>query len=106
MVAVAGFRSASAEALSLIGRAHIQKNELERGLDYYTRSLAVSPGQIHMAIRRAELLEKMNRPDEAREQLNTYARIFPENPDILIARSSGWIVGSAGLRRAACWRRW
>lgn len=80
----------SAEALSLIGRAYIQKNELERGLDYYTRSLAVSPGQIHMAIRRAELLEKLNRPDEAREQLNTYARIFPENPDILIAQAQ-WL---------------
>lgn len=80
----------SAEALSLIGRTYVQKNDQERALEYYTRSLAASPGQIHMAIRRAELLEDLNRPDEAREQLNAYARIFPENPDILIAQAQ-WL---------------
>ncbi len=77
----------SAEAMSLIGRAHLQKGELERALEFYGRSLAASPGQIHMAIRRAEVLEKLGRDDEAREQLNLYARIFPENPDILIAQA-------------------
>lgn len=80
----------SAEALSLIGRAWIQKGDLERGLEYYTKSLEAGPGQIHMVIRRAELLEQMGRPDEAREQLNLYARIFPENPDILIAQAQ-WL---------------
>ncbi|NCA82210.1 MAG: tetratricopeptide repeat protein [Opitutae bacterium] len=80
----------SAEAMSLIGRAHLQKNDLEAALDFYTRSLQASPGQIHMAIRRAELLEKMGRDDESREQLNLYARVFPENPDILIAQAQ-WL---------------
>lgn len=80
----------SAEAMSLIGKAYLQKGDLKRALDYYTRSLAAGPGQIHMAIRRAELLEKLNREDEAREQLNLYARIFPENPDILIAQAQ-WL---------------
>ena len=81
----------SAEAMSLIGRAYLQKNEQETALDFYTRSLQASPGQIHMAIRRAELLEKMGRDDESREQLNLYARVFPENPDILIAQAR-WLA--------------
>ena len=80
----------SAEAMSLIGRAHVQKGDLNRALEYYTKSLETSPGQIRMAIRRAELLEKIEREDEAREQLNLYARIFPENPDILIAQAQ-WL---------------
>ncbi len=78
------------EVLSLIGRAYVQKGEPGKGLDYYTRSLAVSPGQIHMAIRRADLLDTMGRVDEAREALNRYARIFPEHPDILIAQAQ-WL---------------
>ncbi len=80
----------SAEALSLIGRAWIQKGDLEKGLEYYTKCLDAGPGQINMVIRRAELLERMERADEAREQLNLYARIFPENPDILIAQAQ-WL---------------
>ncbi len=80
----------SAEALSLIGRAWIQKGDLNQGLEFYTRSLEAGPGQIHMVIRRAELLEQMGRPEEARDQLNLYARIFPENPDILIAQAQ-WL---------------
>ena len=81
---------ASTEALSLIGRAWIQKGDLEKGLEYYTRCLEMGPGQINMVIRRAELLERMDRPDESRELLNLYARIFPENPDILIAQAN-WL---------------
>ncbi len=80
----------STEALSLIGRAWIQKGDLEKGLECYTKCLEMGPGQINMVIRRAELLERMDRPDEAREQLNLYARIFPENPDILIAQAN-WL---------------
>ena len=80
----------SAEAMSLIGKAYVQKGDLTRALEYYTRSLEASPGQIQMAIRRSELLGKLDREDEAREQLNLYARIFPENPDILIAQAQ-WL---------------
>lgn len=80
----------SAEALSLIGKAHSQRGDLPRALEFFTRSLEASPGQIQLVVRRAELLEKMARDDEAREQLNLYARIFPENPDILIAQAQ-WL---------------
>jgi tetratricopeptide (TPR) repeat protein/peptidoglycan/xylan/chitin deacetylase (PgdA/CDA1 family) len=80
----------SAEAHSLIGRAWLQKGDLEHALESYTKSLEAGPGQVHMVIRRSELLERMDRSDEAREQLNLYARIFPENPDILIAQAQ-WL---------------
>ena len=80
----------SADAMGLIGRAYIKLAEPEKALEYYTRSLEVAPGQISMAIRRAELLDSMGREDEARQQLNLYARIFPENPDILIAQAK-WL---------------
>lgn len=80
----------NAEALELIGGAYIQMGDLKKGLDYYTQSLEAGPGKIYMVIRRAELLERMDRPEEARKQLNLYARIFPENPDILIAQAQ-WL---------------
>lgn len=80
----------SAEALEYIGLAWIQTGQLEKGLEYYTRALEAAPGQIHLAIRRAELLDQLVRPDDARQQLNLYARIFPENPDILIAQAQ-WL---------------
>lgn len=80
----------SSDAMGLIGRAYIRLAEPEKALGYYTRSLEVAPGQISMAIRHAELLDSMGRENEAREQLNLYARIFPENPEILIAQAN-WL---------------
>lgn len=86
----------SAEALSLIGRTHVQIGDLPAGVDYYRRSLDASPGQIALVIRLAELLDRMERSDESRDLLNLYARIFPENPDILIAQAQ-WL--DRGKRR-------
>lgn len=80
----------SADAMGLIGRAYLKMAEPEKALEYYTRSLEVAPGQISMAIRRADLLDSIGRENEAREQLNLYARIFPENPEILIAQAQ-WL---------------
>ncbi len=80
----------STDALGLIGMAYIKAEKPLEALKYYTRSLEIAPGQISMAIRRAELLDTLDRVDEAREQLNLYARIFPGHPDILIAQSK-WL---------------
>ncbi len=78
------------DALGLIGRAYVKLAEPEKALEHYTRSLAVAPGQIGLAVRRAELLDSIGQTDEARRQLNLYARIFPDNPDILIAQAE-WL---------------
>lgn len=79
-----------AEAMALIGRAYLKLGEAEAALDYYTRSLDAAPGQISMAIRRAELLDTIGRVDEARQQLNLYARIFPEHAAVIIAQAK-WL---------------
>ncbi len=80
----------SAEAMSLIGRTHVQKGDLEQGAAFYRKSLEASPGQVGLVTRLAELLDQMELSDDARDLLNLYARIFPENPDILIAQSQ-WL---------------
>jgi tetratricopeptide (TPR) repeat protein/peptidoglycan/xylan/chitin deacetylase (PgdA/CDA1 family) len=80
----------SADAMGLIGMAYIKLGEPEKALEYYTRSLDVAPGQISMAVRRAELLDSLDRTNESREQLNLYARIFPGHPEILIAQAK-WL---------------
>ncbi len=80
----------SAEALALIGRVHVQRDELEQGVDFYRRSLDANPGQVSLVVRLAELLDRLEQVDTSRELLNLYARIFPENPDILIAQAQ-WL---------------
>lgn len=79
------------EALMLIGDAYLRMGMEERAVEYYTRSLALNPGQITLAIRRARVLEQLGRDEESRDALNLYGRIFPQNVDILIAQA-GWLA--------------
>jgi len=80
----------SPEALMLIGDVHLRLQALDKALEYYNASLAADPGQIDLALRRAALLDNMNRSEESREALNLYARLFPQNMDVLLAQAE-WL---------------
>lgn len=76
--------------LMLIGDAQVRLGEIDAALDSYARSLDLDPGRISLAMRRAHLLELAGRQDEAVREINTYALLFPENSDVLIAQAD-WL---------------
>ncbi len=71
----------------LIGDAFARKGDLRRAVERYNRSLDLDPGQITLAIRRAGVLTLLGESAAAMESLNLYARLFPGNPDILLAQA-------------------
>ncbi len=78
------------EALMLIGDVHLRMQDMDKALDYYDLSLKENPGQIELALRRTALLDNMNRAEDARLALNLYARMFPQNMEILLAQAD-WL---------------
>jgi tetratricopeptide (TPR) repeat protein/peptidoglycan/xylan/chitin deacetylase (PgdA/CDA1 family) len=74
----------------LIGDAYVRLDEKELAYKYYTKSLNIDPGRVSFAMRLARLLEDMGRGEEAVEQMNTYALLFPENVDVLLAQAD-WL---------------
>lgn len=78
------------EALMLIGDVHLRMQDLDKALEYYDLSVKENPGQIELGLRRAALLDNMNRAEEARVSLNLYARMFPQNMDVLLAQAD-WL---------------
>ena len=76
----------NAKVLMLLGDVELALGAMDSALNYYDRSLEVDPGQFSLVVRRAEVLEKAGRVDEARESLNLYSRLFPGNTQVLTAQ--------------------
>ena len=74
----------------LIGDAYLRLNNLNQALTNYATSLDLDPGQIRLGLRRAGLLDSMGHAEEAMQQLNMFARLFPENIDIMLAQAE-WL---------------
>jgi Tfp pilus assembly protein PilF len=74
------------KACMLIGDALVRQGDLKSAAREYDRSLELDPGQISLAIRRATLSVSLGEPDKAADFLNLYARLFPGNPEILLAQ--------------------
>lgn len=82
----------SVEPLSLIGDVYLFTDDIEKAMQYYRRSLQVYPGQIELAMRNARLLDTAaGKPEAARDLLNFYARIFPNNSMVTLAQAA-WLV--------------
>lgn len=75
------------KASMLIGDALVRAGDLRGAAREYDRSLDLDPGQISLAVRRAGLSTSLEETDKAIELLNLYARLFPGNPDILLAQA-------------------
>lgn len=78
------------EALMLMGDASLRMYDAVKAIEYYASSLAINPGQINLAIRRSRLVDESGKPDEAREILNLYARVFPGNVQVVLAQAD-WL---------------
>ena len=75
------------KASMLIGDALSRLGDLKQAVQEYDRSLALDPGQLSLAIRRAEFYEAMGDPERTAESLNLYSRLFPGNADVLLAQA-------------------
>lgn len=76
--------------LMLIGDAYLRLNQVSTAVEYYDRSLELDPGQISLALRRVRILDDQGMEDEAIASLNLYARLFPDNPQVLLAQAE-WL---------------
>ena len=77
-------------APALLGDAYLRLGDLKQALSNYDASLALDPGQVRLALRRAGLLDNLGRAEESMNGLNMYARLFPENSDIMLAQAE-WL---------------
>jgi tetratricopeptide (TPR) repeat protein/peptidoglycan/xylan/chitin deacetylase (PgdA/CDA1 family) len=74
----------------LIGDAFMRLGDFKQALTNYDASLTQDPGQIRLALRRAGLLDSIGRAEDAMTSLNMYARLFPENTEIMLAQAE-WL---------------
>lgn len=79
------------KVLMLLGDVQLAMGHWMLALEYYDRSLKLDPGQFSLVIRRAEVLEKAGQIEKARDSLNLYARLFPGNPQLLMAQVQ-WLL--------------
>ncbi len=84
------FEPNNPRAPMLIGDAYLRLGDLKQALTNYDTSLNLDPGQIRLALRRAGLLDTMGRSEDAMNGLNMYARLFPENTEIMLAQAE-WL---------------
>lgn len=87
------------EPLMLIGDAYLRMFDTTKALEYYSRSLAINPGQIDLAIRRIKLIDESGQAEEALKLLNLYARVFPNNSEITLAQAD-WLMRHNRRREA------
>jgi len=78
------------EPLNRIGDALVNLGFHDEAIDFYRRSLDRDPGQTDLAVRQARLLTSVQRMEEARELLNAYARLFPNDTRIMFAQAE-WL---------------
>lgn len=79
---------ANPEPYRLIGNAHLRNQHVRPALESYQASLEVNPGQIPLVVHSAMLLDqRMNQREEAMAMLDLYGRLFPNKPDLLLARA-------------------
>ena len=72
----------------LLGDLHLRRNARGEAIDSYRESLERNPGQIRLVTQTARLLvQEVGAPEEAKTLLNLYARLFPNEPDILLTQA-------------------
>lgn len=82
----------NADPLSLVGDVYLHTGDIDQAMKYYRRSLDIYPGQIELAMRCARLLDTAaGQSGPARDLLNFYARIFPNNSMVTLAQAA-WLV--------------
>jgi tetratricopeptide (TPR) repeat protein len=80
----------SAKPPRRIGDALTNLGYHDEAAGFYRQSLDINPAQIDLATHYARLLRELGRKVEARGLLNTYARLFPDSSDVLLAQAE-WL---------------
>lgn len=75
------------KASMLLGDALSRKGDLAGAIEEYNLSLELDPGQISLAIRRADFYSILGQPQRTLDSLNLYGRLFPGNAEILMAQA-------------------
>lgn len=71
----------------LMGDIYLRRNQHNEAISKYRESLERNPGQIPLVAETARLLDRQDDTAAAAELLSLYARLFPGNPDILLAQA-------------------
>lgn len=83
---------ANPEPVSLIGDIYLRQDRLPEAIQQYQASLALRPSQINLMRRLSRLLDvEMEDPSAARDLLNFYGRLFPEDADVMLAKAE-WLM--------------
>jgi len=76
------------EPYTLTGDVQAHRGRFEDAVTAYRGSLNLNPGQTPVVVKLARLLEtRMNRRDDAAALLDTYAKLFPDNNDLVLLRA-------------------
>ena len=75
------------EPLMNMGDCFLHRGEIRPALDYFTKALDLDPSKIGLAMRRIHYLEEIGEHTNAVTELDKYARIFPENTEVLMAQA-------------------
>ena len=80
------------EPLTLIGDVYLRRGDIPTALQYYQRSLDISPGQLDLVIRMSRLMDGGGEgPGSALALLNQYASIFPNHPELVLGKAE-WLA--------------
>ncbi len=77
--------------LNFIANALEQLSFRDEAVDFLQQSLALAPGQTEHLERLVNLLDALGRNEAARELLNQYALLFPDNADIQAVQAE-WLI--------------
>lgn len=78
--------------VTLVGDLHLRMDDPEKAVPFYRKSLEIQPGQVSLMSRLSLILdERLERPEEAKELLNHFARLFPESSGVALAQSE-WLI--------------
>ncbi len=86
--------------LRRIGDALVNLGYHDEATSFYRQALDLLPDDIDLAARLAQLYLQTGRTAASRSLLNIYARLFPQNTDILLAQAD-WLIRANRHREAA-----
>lgn len=78
--------------VSLLGDLYLSADEVDTAIDFYKRSLEMQPSQLVLLSRLARILDvQANRPEESRDLLNRFSRLFPGATKVSLAQAE-WLI--------------
>lgn len=80
------------QPVSLVGDLYLRGDELETAIEFYRKSLRIQPGQIGLMSRLARLLDvEAKKPEESKNLLNHFSRLFPNSSGVALAQAD-WLI--------------